>query len=396
MKLSRGFGWLGMGAALVACSSDEDDAVGAVVAEGPLYALQTSVSTDTDSTTYVALFDALDAGQLDLSGAREFAGYADLAVVDGKVFVSSGEAPEVSRFALGAEGRLQDDGIVSFANYIDDANFYNQKVVSAAKVYLMGDGEIVIWNPSTLEITGTLALPELPVRENIRPYIALDRGAVLRDNLLFATAAWSDTEELNMLGDSRIVVIDVEQDAVVDVLEAPCPDLGVADRDEAGNLYFSNWVYSPGATLLSGASPACLVRIAAGSTTLDNWSLGYAQVNGREGAAISYVGGGKWLYSSFLGDPAEFDAQSDDWFPWLFGDTWQLEVLDPALGTSSIVSSLPKNGGGYYSARLDGVTHVLIPGDEYASTSVHALGADGAVAHELDVVGWSTRLFRVR
>lgn len=367
-------------------------------APGPseLYVIATAISTDSGANTYVTLLDSLESQQLDLGRAREFAGWSDLGVMGDWVFVSSGETPEVSRFVVGADQSLQADGTVSFASYVGDANFYNQELISPTKAYLLGEGELVIWNPSTLQITGTLPYPELPTRDGILPYVALDRGAVVRDGRMYVTVTWTDTEQLNMLGDSRILVVDVENDAIVDVLTAPCPDLAVADRDEAGNLYFSNWVYSPGATLLYGDSPACMVRIPSGSDSLDAWSLRFSDVNGNEGAVLGYIGDGKWLFSSFLGDPDEFDAQTDDWFDWLFGDTWQLELLDPESGTSTTVSALPRNGGGYYATRFSGTTHVLIPGDNYATTSVHALGADGSVTHEIDTMGWATRLFRLR
>jgi hypothetical protein len=368
-------------------------------ASSPVYVLSTAVSTDSGSTTYVALLDDLASQQLDLSRAREFGGWSDLALIGERVFVSSGEAPEVYRFAVSSDGgdlRLVDDGVISFANYVGDANFYSQEVVSPTKAYLAGENELVIWNPSTLEITGTLPYPELPAREGIEPFIALDRGGVVRDDRLYVAVSWSDTENLNMLPDSRIVVIDVVRDEVVEVLDAPCVDLAVADRDEQGNLYFSNWVYSPGATLLYGDDSACTVRIPAGSGALDDWSLRYADVNGREGAALGYAGDGKWLYSSFLGDPASYDPQTDDWFDWLFGDTWQFEVLDPATRTSQVVTGLPKNGGGYYTARFDGATHILVPGNGYDTTAIYALAADGTVKHEIDTLGWSTRLFKLR
>jgi len=368
----------------------------APAAPGAQYVVATAVSTDSGANTYVTVLDSVRSERLDLTHAREFSGWSDLAVAGEWIFVSSGEAPVVSRFSVG-EGRvLVDAGTISFGNYVSDANFYNQEVISASKAYLLGEGEIVVWNPSTLEITGTIALPELPAREGILPYIALDRGATVRDGKLYATVSWTDTQELNMLADSRILVVDVASDRIEDVLTVPCPDLNVVDQDELGNLYFSNWVYSPGATLLYGDSSACAVRIPAGSQTLDDWSLSYAALNGREGAVMAYLGQGKWLYSSFLGDPATYNPQTDDWFDWLFGDTWQLEMVDPTTKASTAITGLPKNGGGYYTARFDGVTRLLMPGDGYTTTAFYALGADGSVTRELDTLGWATRMFKLR
>jgi len=42
------------------------------------------------------------------------------------------------------------------------------------------------------------------------------------------------------------------------------------------------------------------------------------------------------------------------------------------------------------------VTHVLVPGDSYSTTSIHALSADGTITHEIDTLGWSTRMFKLR
>jgi hypothetical protein len=391
--------FLGLAAAtlLGACSNDDGDDGSTPGGDGPLYVMATAVSDDSASNTYVALLDSLAARELDLSQAREFPGWSDIGVIGGWVFVSSGEAPVVTRFALDAQGTLVEDGPpISFANYVGDANMYNQELISPTKAYLLGDGELVVWNPTTLEITGTVPLPKLPVRDGIEPYVVLDRGSVVRGDRMYVTAAWTDTTELNMLPDSRIIVVDVERDVVVDEITVPCPDVMVADGDEHGNLYFSNWVYSPGATLLYGDSPACAVRIPAGSETIDDWRLSYAGATGHEGAAMGYLGSGRWLFSSFLGDPATYDPATDDWFDWLFGDSWQLTVLDPSTGTTTPVTGIPRNGGGYYASRFDGVTHLLMPGDGYTTTSVFALGADGVATPEIHSSGWSTRIFRLR
>jgi hypothetical protein len=42
----------------------------------------------------------------------------------------------------------------ALGNDVSDANFYNQELVSRTKAYVTGEGEFVIWNPTTLEISG--------------------------------------------------------------------------------------------------------------------------------------------------------------------------------------------------------------------------------------------------
>lgn len=62
--------------------------------------------------------------------------------------------PTVWRFTIDDDGRSVDEGIIDFGNYVNDANFYNQTLVSETKAYLIGEGEYIVWNPTTFEITG--------------------------------------------------------------------------------------------------------------------------------------------------------------------------------------------------------------------------------------------------
>jgi len=367
---------------------------GGASAESSLYVMATAVSDDNGANTYVATFDRF-AAKLDLGSAREFPGWSDMMVIGGEVFVSSGEAPTITRLEVDASGKLGGDETISFLDYATDANFYNHAIISDTKAYLSGEGEYVIWNPSTLEISGTFPLPDLPDREGIVPYTVLDRGAVVRDDRLFHAVAWSDTENLRFLPDSRIVVIDTDTDEVIDVITVPCPDLAVADRDEAGNLYFSNWVYSPGGTLLYDQPPACAVRIPAGSETFDDWRLSYTEDTGREGAVLNYMGGGQWVFSSFMGEADAWDPETD-WFSWLFGNHWQTTAIDPDSRKATPIPGLPYNGGGYYLTRFDDVTRFLLPSEDYTATTVYALDQYGAAHKETEANGWATRLFKLR
>jgi len=383
--------------ACTACTTDDAPSSNDGASSGPRYVIATAVSSDSGATTYVAVLDSLDMDELDLDHAREFGGWSDMGVIGDWVFVSSGEGPEIERFTVNGDRQLEEAGQISFLSYTADANFYNQTLVSPTKAYLTTDSGFVVWNPTTLEITGTLPYPDVfAAREGIEPYMVLDRGAVVRGDRLYVTLAWTDTEELHMLPDSRIVVIDTKTDQVVDVLDAPCPDVMVADRNEAGDLYFSNWVYSPGATILFDESPTCAVRMKAGSEELDDWSFDFANETGHEGAVLAYIGDEHWLYSSFLGEKSAYDPESDDWFDWLFGDTWQLTAFTPKTGTSSDVTGIGRNGGGYYSSRFDGITHLLIPENSYTATSIYALDADGAATRKLHTNGWATRLFKLK
>ena len=78
----------------------------------------------------------------------------------GKLFVSSGEGPTVTRFSINEALELVEEGRVSFASYTSDASMYGQVFVAEDKEYLtLGVNQYVVWNPLSLEITGTIEGP---------------------------------------------------------------------------------------------------------------------------------------------------------------------------------------------------------------------------------------------
>jgi hypothetical protein len=201
-----------------------------------------------------------------------------------------------------------------------------------------------------------------------------------------------------MVGSSVILVTDIAQHEVLATLEAGCPDLNVVDRDASGNLYFSNWVYSPAATLLHEDARACAVKIPSGKLAIDeSWTTVFADVTGgREAAALSVLESGQALVSVFFDDHAPFDAAKDDIFGWVFGANWKSYTLDLASKKAREVTGLGWHSGGYYVSAFDDTSYVLLPGDGYKTTAVYELGDEGSAQLRLETQGWATRLFRVR
>lgn len=220
------------GDATAGAGADAGGAGGSGATLPPLYAVATAVTDDSGSTTYVKLFSEFEA-ELDLTTAREFAGWSDMGGVGRYLFVSSGESPNIQRFTI-EDDALVDAGEIGFGNHVEDANFYNQTLVNEHKAYLAGDGEYVVWDPTELAITGTIPFPDLPDRDNLPPTVLLDRGAVVRGDRLYHTVSWGDYDNLHLLPDSRIVVIDTTSDAVVDVIDVPCPAVAAIPKNGGG------------------------------------------------------------------------------------------------------------------------------------------------------------------
>src|SRR5690349_4640404 len=78
--------------------------------------LTSSVVFGDDTTTYLNVLRSLDTQEIDYGAAREFPGWSDAWVHDGKVFVADGEAPALTRYTANPEGALIEDGRINFMN----------------------------------------------------------------------------------------------------------------------------------------------------------------------------------------------------------------------------------------------------------------------------------------
>jgi hypothetical protein len=201
----------------------------------PLYVWHSFFFGTEDTTAYVQLLDSLEPQTIDYGEAREFAGYADVWVHEGSIFVSDPESLSITKFHVRDRALVQGERI-SFAAYgITELGFWLNKFVSSTKAYLLnGPHEYIVWNPETMEIRGTLPLPELAQRAGFKPYPGYsDRSAILRGSRLYQPLYWTDDDYFRFTPDSRIAVIDTERDEVVDVLEAPTAHVVVIGADQS-------------------------------------------------------------------------------------------------------------------------------------------------------------------
>lgn len=356
---------------------------------------------DDATSSYLSLLPSLESEDVDLDGAREFAGWADVWVHAGKVFVSDGEAPVVTRFSVDADGAFVEDGRLSFQRYgAESAAFWTNLFVSEHKAYLFNIDarEVVIWDPEELEITGTFALPELENRAGQTLQVpSTDRSSVVRGDRAYVPTLWANWDELSLSEDSVILVIDTTRDEVIDTLGVPCPNLNVATTDDDGSIYFSNWVFSIAPTLVDGKAHACAVRIPSGSDALDDdWSLTFADVtDGREAAALQFLGDGKALMSVFHHERAEISPEVDR-NELVSSGNWRFWTVDLGTLEASPIESIGWHAGGVYGTRVDGRYLLLVPSADYSSTTAYELFPDGTAEERWQTPGWSNRLFQLR
>jgi hypothetical protein len=370
---------------------------------GPLYAMMYEIyGPDEESNSYFTLVDSVEAGALDPADGIEFAGgRAFLQTYGGWIFVGHPTEPRVTRYSLSASGALVEPLDLGFGNYGLTAGYlddWNATFISESKAYLFdfAQGVTVVWNPTTMEIEGEI----LPPDELLREGYSLDGSpAMVRGNRLFRTFFWVNYDEAEYSPDLLLGVYDVETDELVELVpETRCPAPGnIVHRDEADNIYFSNWLWPVAGTLMYDAPKSCVLRLNAGDEHFDSeWALEYSSVaEGREGAMFSYLGDNQALFAAFHDERTSFDAETDPW-EYVGSNNWRIWKLDLETNAAAPLEGLDFNGGAFTPVRFDDRPYILVP-DATAWDSTQFYAIDGEVATpSLEVPGWTYQFKRVR
>jgi hypothetical protein len=250
----------------------------------PLYAITTRVST-AGGASHVFLLTVPSIGSgtsFDLQRAVELSEADSPAFgVRGRPFAytASGSAPTVQRWRVLDDGSLEQDAVSSFASIgmrrADSAgalSFYARD-----KAYFCNrfdPSEIVIWNPETMAIRGTIPL-DLVLDGQMRPQVVLSQRA----DRLFAVVSWQQAfaYDWTRFGDRvQIIAIDPSSDSVIGrVEESRCNQFSWVSNASDGTAYFSPASYYAPLRSMLGESigvDSCALRILPGA---DSFEPGY-------------------------------------------------------------------------------------------------------------------------
>jgi hypothetical protein len=365
----------------------------------PLY-LAASWVTDAELTnTYVSVFDSLDIERLDFGAALEIPGFGDAWVFEKWVFIADGETPRVGRYTLSERGALELDVELDFSNYgALGATFWDQQILSPTKAYLSNarGREYIVWNPTTMEITGTVPWPEFGFAAGLDVLNSYtDRGGVVRDGYFFH-GFYAHDEDFLAFGDSSVVLVyDIETDELVTTIDVPCPMMDVASLSDDGHIYVSGWSYIP-LSYLAGYSPNnCAARIDVSTRALDpSWSLNYSDIDqGDQGSALRVVSGNDGVFAMFHGTDVPVTEGMDIWDLDVGENDWELYSIDLARNTVA-PTGIKMGDGSYYESHVDDRYFVYLALG-FADTRVYERTRSG-YEPRFEAQGWMSRLFRLR
>lgn len=363
----------------------------------PVYALGILQSSSTGSTTYMQLLDNLDAqGDVALTTAREFAGYAPAAAVGGKMLMNDGESPRVTRFAIGEDKSWTEETSLSFANFAT-ASLGSLIVANDTVAYTPFDAfSYVAWNPATFALGAELTDPaNIPATRN---GLNVNRGYGhdVVGNYAFQPFYWANGSFSVMDRTSTVAVLDTTTNRWAATTDVQCPHLHITSKDEAGNLYISPGQYSvPQAVVDAQAPRNCMIRINAGQTTPDaSFTFDIASVTGGlEGSNFFYVGNNVGFFNVF--DPkADPTATTVDAIR--ISSKYHLWTYNLTTRTAAITQGIDFAGGQYTSFRIDNRVFLAMPAGDYSSTTVYELLTDGTAKRLFATQGWTFNMFRVR
>ena len=258
----------------------------------PLYAVTTRVTTTSDAThSFLLTVPSIGPGtSFDLGHAVELD--ADTPAFGGRgrpfAYAASASEPTVTRWRVQADGGFEQGPVVSFESLgmrrVDSAgslSFFAQD-----KAYFCNrfdPSQIVIWNPETMSIRGTIALA-LPPAGDMRPQVVLSQ----RSDRIFAVVSWQQAHayDWTRFGDHvQVISIDPETDSVVSRVDEPrCNLLSWVSTPSDGAAYFSPAsYYAPLRSMLgeaSGVEP-CALRIRPGADRFDaDYTVDLASITG--------------------------------------------------------------------------------------------------------------------
>jgi len=400
------FDWVLLSSALCVlsgCASDKSGSPqnGAATGKEPVFAIESLVfgqSAGESSTSYVLLTHSLetqDALTLDL--AHEFAGYAPLDAVGGRLYAGSGEGPTVTGFDVSDDLSWNELDTVSFGNFTS-ASIEGDVLVDSKRAFVaLNDKNYVSWDPSTFS-TGKL-VPLSDSIPNQRGELTVKRGYGHETvgNAIYQPYYWADDMYQSYSQESQIAVLDAASSKFSAVLDAPCPHLHITTRDEDGNLYFSNGVASIGSAALDPDQPRnCMVRVNKGKAEIDgSFTIDFKDLaEGREGSNFFYIGKGIGFFNVYH---AERDDKSDPAYSdVMYSANYHLWTLDLKTMSAKLMEGIGFTGGQFVAFHLAGRVFVAVPNALYSSTAVYEVLASGTAEKRFDVQGWAFKMLQVR
>jgi hypothetical protein len=263
-----------------------------------------------------------------------------------------------------------------------------------------------LWDPVGFAVLGTRFETQLPLaRAGLDLFAAFNRNYFVFDGPVMRPFSYHDQDWFQWAADSQIVVYDPVTHAEREVLNVPCPGLDTITQDERGNLYFSNWEYSSLHVLAGSGAAACVARVTPEGTVDPQWNPDLTRLTeGRQVMNFRYLRDGKAiaavLHAENFGAGFDFATElaTQDAFWEAYALHYRLWLFDLDAGTAAPVRGLPDGDfpPSYSHSEIEGRTFVMIEAEDFSTTTIYELSAEGEATRRFSVPGSSYQWLEVR
>jgi hypothetical protein len=379
--------------------SGPDDGIGS----GPAYLVGTRVFGDMGAaTSYFHVLPSIEQGtKVDRAQALEVPGPAKLyAAYDlGWFAVGDGESPTITRYTLEDSGGLKPGAAISLQAYGVDSLWDTLYFVSPTKAYYpdRAGTQLIVWNPTAMEITGSITLTE-----TARPgYLALyGYTPVVRGNELLFSVGWFDWETNDtILPETGLVVIDTASDSVARFdVDTRCGGITQTIGTPSGDSYLvSSALAGAGYRLGRLATAPCALRVGATSDALDPAYL--VQLGDLTSGALAgepVQGGGGRIFLRVLDESLASVAADDNTWDLTGQLAWTWWRWDVGTNVASRVTELGPATADVLSFEIDGRVFGSETKADYSETTLIELTAAGGPRRALTAPGFLHGIARIR
>lgn len=330
------------------------------------------------TTSYLPVVSSLDVDEISIDNAKELIGRSSIAQLGKWLFVAASTEPVVTRYTISDDGKLVEDKRLNFANYgvpeFFAINEWGAVFVNEEKAYIFNgnDGSHVIWNPTTMNITGEIAAPGI-----VKEGYDMESVAVVRGNRMYRLFTFLNYDTWEFLPEPQyLAVYDVEKDELLDLDEEDrCVQLyALPSVGENDDIYFSGHVWTPGLSLTSDYPKSCSLRVKEGEDAFDDdWQLDFADItDGREAATLRYIGDGKALLDVFHDERTEITEGTDP-LELVSTANWRVWLVDLEEKSGAPIESVGFKGAGLTDIKVGNRTYLMLPNADWTETTAWEL-----------------------
>jgi hypothetical protein len=384
-------------APMTGCSGDNRDTQRGGVGTAPAVMVAVQARSPESSSFYVGVYPELPRA-VDLAGMLEVPSGRDARAFGGYVFVWDAEASTYTRFSVDDSLNLYEDGAVSFAN-LGASGSVMTSFISATRAYSLtrNNMQIVVWNPTTMELLGSISTDAVPDPD----YPDLDIGEPARfgDHVAWPVL-WYDYDNLRFKPELGVILAAAgTEDAAFVERDSRCGGGWSLFTDSAGDLYVTGNAWFGFAHFFGDEAPFqpndCVLRMKSGSTAFDpEYYVDLNQAANTPAVYHTWQSTGRGVVAA-VWDPADDPGTLSD--P---DEYWSAPMLRKVVqiddGVATELHGIPKSA--VFSTldyRLDGELYMLVsegspdPGANARSSLYRIAGSEAVLAFSTTGDIWS-------